>query len=77
MIVLTPRHIELIKAKALLVLWGYPTQGVTLADLVDITIELCEDDFYHPSPRTVKAVIQAWKPPRRGRRYFHPDYLHT
>lgn len=61
---------EVIRAKARLVIRGYPTQGVSLDDLVSITQELCEDDNRHPSYRTVKSIIKAAKFYHRGRRYY-------
>jgi hypothetical protein len=49
---------ELVKEKAALVIAGYPTQGVSLDDLVSITIELCEDFERHPTPRFTKSTIK-------------------
>ena len=54
---------EIIETKARLVLRGYPTQGVTMSDLVDITIELCHDDGYRPRAAQVRRVIQAMNLP--------------
>lgn len=49
---------ELIIDKAKLAIASYPTQGITLQDLIDLTIELCNDFERNPSPRTVKSVIK-------------------
>jgi len=49
---------ELIQEKAALVIAGYPTKGVKLDDLIEITIELCADFERYPTPRTVKSVIK-------------------
>lgn len=49
---------ELILENARLVIASYPTQGVTLKDLIEITLELCADDDRKPAERTVKSAIK-------------------
>ena len=66
---------EIIETKAQLVLRGYPTQGVTMSDLVDITIELCHDDGYRPRAAQVRRVIQAMNLPHLGCRYFQSSKI--
>ena len=49
---------ELIKEKAALVIAGYPTKGIKLDDLTEITIELCADFKCYPAHRTARGVIK-------------------
>lgn len=61
---------DLIKSKAVMAVGCYPKLGITIDDLINLTIEFCQDDYSYPSRRTVKAIIKRSGFIKRGHRYF-------